>query len=175
VSAGLLAQVLLRLLALTIIAIPLAIREVVDWQVFQEELILIAMTLIGIPLAIRLLVDWQFVQQEVLFEDRTVRESFRDSSRLVHGQWWRAFRVAVFLWLLGVIAGPVLGFALVFTTLAPWAINLFGSLVFALLLPYLVLARTLLYLDLAARKEQSASERTAQPAAISSAPQASAS
>jgi MFS family permease len=63
----------------------------------------------------------------------------------------------LFLWLLGAIAGPVLGFALVFTTIPPWAINFFGSLVFALLLPYLVLARTLLYLDLAARKEQSPS------------------
>jgi MFS family permease len=60
----------------------------------------------------------------------------------------------LFLWLLGVIAGPLLGFALVFTALPPWAINFFGSLVFALLLPYLALARTLLYLDLAARKEQ---------------------
>ena len=65
--------------------------------------------------------------------------------------------MVVFLWLIGVIAGPVLGFALIFTTIPPWAINFFGSLVFALLLPYLVLARTLLYLDLAARNEQSPS------------------
>jgi hypothetical protein len=75
--------------------------------------------------------------------------------------------MAVFLWLLGAIAGPVLGFALVFTTIPPWAINLFGSLVFALLLPYLVLLRTLLYLDLAARKEQQA-EISSVPLASSS-------
>jgi hypothetical protein len=105
--------------------------------------------------------DWWFVQQEVVFEERTIRESFHGSSELVRGHWWRALRVVVFLWLLGLCAGPVLGFALVFTTLPPWAINFFGSLVFALLLPYLVLARTLLYLDLAARKEQSASVRAA--------------
>jgi hypothetical protein len=156
-AAGVLAQVLLSLFVITIIRIPIAIRDLVDWQVFEEELILIAITIIGIPIAIWKLVDWWFVQQEVVFEDRTVLESFRGSSRLARGHWWRALRVVVFLWLTGVIAGPVLGFALVFTTIPPWAINFFGSLVFALLLPYLVLARTLLYLDLAARKEQSPS------------------
>ena len=154
VSSALLAGVLLSLLAITILWIPTAIRELVDWQVFEEELLLLATTIVGLPIAIRLLVDWQFVQQEVLFEDRTVRESFSGSSRMVSGHWWRALRVVLFLWLLGLIAGPLLGFALVFTTLPPWAINFFGSLVFALLLPYLVLARTLLYLDLAARKER---------------------
>jgi hypothetical protein len=154
VSSALLAGVLLSLLAITILWIPTAIRELVDWQVFEEELLLLATTIVGLPIAIRLLVDWQFVQQEVLFEDRTVRESFSGSSRMVSGHWWRALRVVLFLWLLGLIAGPLLGFALVFTTLPPWAINFFGSLVFALLLPYLALARTLLYLDLAARKEQ---------------------
>jgi hypothetical protein len=175
VSAGLLAWALLSLLAVTILWTPTAIRELLEWQVFEEKLILLATTIIGIPIAIRLLVDWQFVRQEVLFEDRTVRDSFRGSSRLVRGQWWRALRMVVFLWLLGVIAGPLLGFALVFTTLPPWAINFFGSLVFALLLPYLVLAATLLYLDLGVRKEQSATTRAVQPREISSEPQASSS
>jgi hypothetical protein len=165
VTSGLFAELLLSLLAFTIISIPTAIHELVEWRSFQAELVLFAITLIGIPVALRLLVDWQFVRQEVLYEDRTVLEGFRGSSRLVRGQWWRALRTAVFIWLLGSVAGPALGFALVFTTVQPWAINLFGSVVFALLLPYLILVRTLLYLDLAARKEQQAE--------ISSAPQAS--
>lgn len=150
-TSGLLAQVLLTLLAITIISIPTTIHELVEWRGFQEELVLFAIALVGIPVAMRLLVDWQLLPQVVLYEDRTVLESFRGSSRLVRGQWWRALRMAVFLWLLGLISGPLLGFALVFTTMPPRAINLFGSLLFALLLPYLVLARTLLYLDLAAR------------------------
>ena len=60
-------------------------------------------------------------------------------------------RVAGFLWLLTVIAGPVLGFALIFTNFSLIGINLLGSVIGALLLPYVALGRTLLYFDLAAR------------------------
>ncbi len=112
--------------------------------------IAIALTLIGIPIAIRKYVDWQFVQQEVLFENKRIRDAFRGSSRLVRGRWWYTVRVAGFLWLLTVIAGPVLGFALIFTNFSLIGINLLGSVIGALLLPYVALGRTLLYFDLAA-------------------------
>ena len=98
--------------------------------------------------------EWQFVQQEVVFEDKRMRDAFRGSSRLVRGHWWYTVRVAGFLWLLSVAAGPVLGFALIFADLSLTAINLLGSLVFALLLPYVALGRTLLYFDLAARAQE---------------------
>ena len=111
--------------------------------------LLLAVTIIGLPIAIWKYVEWQFVQQQVLFEDRGVRDALRGSTRLVRGRWWYTLRVAGFLWLISVIAGPALGVALVFTTLPLWTINLFGSLVFALLIPYVAVARTLLYFDLA--------------------------
>ena len=100
----------------------------------------IAITVIGAPLAVWKYVEWQFVQQEILFEDRSLREAFRGSSRLVRGRWWHTVRVAGFLWLLSVIAGPVLGFALIFANFSLFWINVFGSVVFALLVPYVASA-----------------------------------
>lgn len=56
-------------------------------------------------------------------------------------------------WLLSVDAGPILGFALIFTGFDLVWINLLGSLVFALFIPYVVAGRTLLYFDLQVRAE----------------------
>jgi hypothetical protein len=122
--------------------------------------LLIALTIIGIPIAIWKYVAWQFVQQEILFADKPIREAFRGSSGIVRGHWWRTVRVAGFLWLISVATGPVLGFALIFTALPLVWINVVGSLVFALLVPYVAIGRTLLYFDLAARQEKAATEPT---------------
>jgi hypothetical protein len=114
--------------------------------------VLLALTIIGIPFAIRKLVHWQFVQQEILFEDRSIREAFRGSTRVVRGHWWHTAAVSATFWILSQIPGPLLGFALLFTTVPITQVNLLGSLVFALIVPYVAAGRTLLYLDLAARK-----------------------
>ena len=130
------------------------------WRVVFAQLlatlavVAIALTVIGLPIAVLKYVDWQFVEQEVLFKDARIRDALRGSSRLVRGRWWRTVRVAGFLWLLSVIAGPVLGFALIFTNVSLFWVNLLGSLVFALLLPYVALGRTLLYFDLGARPQE---------------------
>jgi hypothetical protein len=129
------------------------------WRVVAAQLLAIlgvlalALTVIGLPVAIYKYVGWQFVQQEVLFTDKSIREAFRGSSALVRGRWWHTVRVAGFLWLLSVVVGPVVGFALIFTDFSLLAINLLGSLVFALLIPYVALGHTLLYFDLQARAE----------------------
>jgi hypothetical protein len=114
--------------------------------------VLIALTIIGIPFAIRKFVHWQFVQQEILFEDRSIREAFHGSTRLVRGHWWHTAAVSATFWILSQIPGPLLGFALLFTTVPITNVNLLGSLIFALIVPYVAAGRTLLYLDLAARK-----------------------
>jgi hypothetical protein len=61
--------------------------------------------------------------------------------------------VAGILALIGIVIGPVLGFFLIFLNLSAVLVNLIGSVVFALVLPYVALGRTLLYLDLCAREE----------------------
>ena len=132
------------------------------WRVVFGQLLatlavtLIALTIIGIPIAIWKYVEWQFVQQEVLFKDRSIRGALKGSSQIVRGNWWRTVRVVVFLWLISIVAGPILTFALIFTNLSLIWINVLGSLVFALLIPYVAIGRTLLYLDLEVRAEQGA-------------------
>jgi hypothetical protein len=61
--------------------------------------------------------------------------------------------VAGFLWLVSVVVGPMASFALIFTTLPLIWINFVGSLIFALLIPYVAIGETLLYFDLQARAE----------------------
>jgi hypothetical protein len=130
-------------------------RRVVAAQLLAiVGLTLMALTVIGLPFAIWKYVCWLFVQQEVLFTDKSIRESFRGSSELVRGRWWHTVRVAAPLWLLSVAAGPILGFALIFTGFDLVWINLLGSLVFALFIPYVTAARTLLYFDLQVRAEE---------------------
>ncbi|HVY78903.1 MAG TPA: hypothetical protein VG898_10390 [Solirubrobacterales bacterium] len=127
------------------------------WRVVGGQLLAmlgvlaLALTVIGIPFAIWKFIGWQFVQQEILFSDKKIRDALRGSSELVRGRWWRTVRVAGFFWLLSIASGPLLGFALIFTDLSLFWINVIGSVVFALLVPYVALGRTLLYFDLGAR------------------------
>jgi hypothetical protein len=122
-------------------------------------LVLMAITVIGIPFAIYFYIAWQFVQQEILFKNSSIRDALKRSHELVRGNWWRTVRVAGVLWLLGVVTGPVLGFFLIFANLSAVLVNLIGSVVFALLIPYIAMGRTLLYFDLEVREAEPAGER----------------
>jgi hypothetical protein len=127
------------------------------WRVVGAQLlatlgvILLALTIVGLPWAAWKLVGWAFVQQEVLFTDKSLREAFRGSSDLVRDRWWHAARAIVFFSLLTALAGPMLTVGLIFTPLELIWIDLLGSLVFALLIPYVAVGTTLLYFDLEAR------------------------
>lgn len=130
------------------------------WRVVAAQLLatlgttLLLLSVIGAPLAVWKYVSWLFVQQEVLFTDKSIREAFRGSSELVRGRWWHTVRVAGVLWLLSVVAGPMLGFALIFTSFPLFWINVLGSVVFALFIPFVAIGQTLLYFDLQVREEE---------------------
>ncbi len=130
------------------------------WRVVGAQLLatigvlLLALTVIGLPWALWKLVGWAFVQEEVIFTDKSVRESFRDSSELVRGRWFRTARVILIFYVVGIAAGPILTFALIFTALPLFWINVIGSLVFALLIPFTALGGTFLYFDLSVREEE---------------------
>jgi hypothetical protein len=115
---------------------------------------LLALTLIGIPYAVKKAVDWAFVQQVAGFEGRRGREALHGSRSLVRGHWWRVAAITAVLLLLLVVTGPVTGIVVIFITDAPLAtINFFGTLLFALVLPFTSVALSLLYLDLAVRRD----------------------
>jgi hypothetical protein len=130
------------------------------WRVIVGQLLAIVLaallifTVIGIPFGIYFYFAWQLVQQEILFRDCSIREALRGSSALVRGHWWRTVAVIGVLSLLAVAAGPLLGFALIFLNFSPVLVNLIGSIVFALLIPYVAIGRTLLYFDLGAREAE---------------------
>jgi hypothetical protein len=130
------------------------------WRVVGGQLlatfyvVLMALSVIGLPFAAWKFVSWQFVKQEILFEDKGIREALRSSSAIVRGRWWHTVKVAGFLFLVGLVAGPIVGFALIFTNFSLLLVNLIGSLIFALLIPYIAVGQTLLYFDLQARAEE---------------------
>jgi len=135
-------------------------RRVVGAELLVTVLLLgMAITILGLPFAAWKYVGWLFVQQRILFEDESLREALRNSSRLVRGRWWYTLRVAGFLWLVGLVTGPVLGFALIFTNLSLLLINAIGALVFALLVPFVTIGRTLLYFDLEIWAEEEPAKR----------------
>ena len=135
-------------------------RRVVGAQLLATlGVIAMAITIVGLPFAAWKYVGWLFLQQQILFEDKTVREAFRGSSELVRGRWWYTLRVAAVFWLIGIITGPVLGFALIFADISLILINAIGALVFALLVPYIAIGRTLLYFDLEAEAAAAPAKR----------------
>jgi hypothetical protein len=130
------------------------------WRVVGAQLLvwlflaLMFFTVIGLPFAIYFYVAWQFVQQEILLENRSIRESLRGSHARVRHHWLRTVVVTAILALIGVVIGPVLGFFLIFLNLSAVLVNLIGSVVYALVFPYVALGRTLLYLDLCTREAE---------------------
>ena len=116
--------------------------------------VLLFITVVGIPFAIWKFVDWQFVQQEVIFENRSIRKALRGSARAVRGRWWHTAIVVALLFIIEQVTAPVLTVALVFTTLPPVWIDVIGSFIYALLIPYVVVARTFLYFDVLAREAE---------------------
>jgi hypothetical protein len=132
--------------------------RVVGGQLLATVLVtLMIFTIIGIPFGIYFYIAWQFVQQEILFEDCSVREALKRSNALVRGHWWRTVVVTGILFLLGLVTGPILGFFLIFANFSAVWVNLIGSVVFALLIPYIAIGRTLLYFDLEARETEAES------------------
>ena len=127
------------------------------WRLIAVQLLImlclvaLAATIIGIPVAIIKFIDWQFGQQEVLFEDRSIRQAMRGSTRLVRGHRWHTGTIAAALWLLSQIPAVLLGALFIFTAIPAVWINVLGAVVYALLLVYVSSGRTLLYLDLAYR------------------------
>ncbi len=135
-------------------------RRVVGAQLLASlGLFAMAVTIVGLPFAAWKYVGWLFLQQEILFEDKRVRDAFRGSSDLVRGRWWYALRIAAVFWLIGVVTGPVLGFALIFANISLLLINVIGAIVFALLVPYIAIGRTLLYFDLQVEAQRAPAKR----------------
>jgi hypothetical protein len=117
------------------------------------SVILLTIVVVGIPFAIRRFVRWSLFAQASVLENLDARQSLGRSADLVDGQWWRTFGFTSLIDILAALSGPLLGvLLLLLTDRSLNVINLAGSLVYTITVPYAALALTLYYFDLEARR-----------------------
>jgi len=98
--------------------------------------------------------------QVVVLEDISGVQGLRRSARLVRGNWWRTASLLLFVTVVALLLGPLLGTVLLFITSASFDfVNLVSSVVYAIVLPYAAIAGTYLYFDLRIAESQNADAR----------------
>lgn len=108
--------------------------------------VLAILSLIALPYFV---VRWLFGPQAVMIEGKRNWAALDASSSIVRGYWWRT--LGIMLTVVAIALGPMLLAS--FAVFAPPLVEaVVTSTAFALLLPFLVTAQTLLYYDLRARK-----------------------
>jgi hypothetical protein len=110
---------------------------------------LLTVSIIGIPWAISRAVRWLFVSQAVLLDGAGSRQALAQSTRVVSGRWWRTAASAVFLSLVGIVPGPLIGLALLIIASSDVKyVNWLSSFIYVVMLPLTVIGMTLLYRNL---------------------------
>jgi hypothetical protein len=117
--------------------------------VVAVALTLVSFTAIGTLVVAWLTVRWSVFPQVVVLEQTSGMAGLRRSARLVRGNWWRAASLLLFVTVVALLLGPLLGTVLLFITSASFNfVNLVSSVVYAVVLPYAAIATTYLYFDL---------------------------
>jgi hypothetical protein len=110
------------------------------------------LTLIGLPIAIWLTIRWSLLAQAVALEEEGAAGALRRSAHLVRGAWWRTASLTVFVTVIALLLGPLVGTLLLFATNASFdVVNVASDLVYVVALPFAAVATTYLYFDLVAR------------------------
>ena len=118
---------------------------------------LLGATAIGVVVAIWLVVRWALFPQVVVLEDVSARAALHRSAQLVRGDWWRAASMLLFVTVIALLLGPLIGTLLLFVTSASFDfVNLISSVVYAVVLPFAAIAATYLYFDLRVQKQHEA-------------------
>jgi hypothetical protein len=123
---------------------------------------ILGLTTIGVLLAAWLIVRWAFLAQVVVLEEASALTALRGSARLLHGNWWRVASLLLFVTIIALLLGPLLGTLLLFVTSASFDfINLIASVVYVFVLPFTAIAATHMYFDLrVARKYEAQTAET---------------
>jgi hypothetical protein len=109
----------------------------------------LGLTSIGVLLGIWLVVRWAFLAQVVVLEDLAALGALRRSGQLVRGNWWRVGSLLLFVTVIALALGPLVGTLLLFATSASFNfINLISSVVYVFVLPFAAVASTYMYFDL---------------------------
>ncbi|HYB28913.1 MAG TPA: hypothetical protein VEF89_20040 [Solirubrobacteraceae bacterium] len=115
-------------------------------------IMLLTVSVIGIPVAVWLFFRWSLFAEICVLRDASGKQALRTSSELVRGHWWRTLGFTALIDIVAALSGPLLGVALLLITGSSLTfINVAGSLIYALTVPYAALALTLYYFDLEVR------------------------
>ena len=99
--------------------------------------------------------------QACVLEDQSAIGSLRASARLTRRHWWRTFGLTALIDVIAILSGPLLGVPILLLTAQSLTfIDVTGSFVYTLVVPYAAIALTLYYFDLQARR----AVRRAEPA-----------
>jgi hypothetical protein len=110
--------------------------------------VLLMITIIGIPWGVRNAVWWSLIGQEVMLNGADEHNALKSSHARVTGSWWRTSGYTILVAGLAMISGTLIGLPLLLLTGLPlWLINVIGSLVFAVVVPYAAIAMTYMWGD----------------------------
>jgi hypothetical protein len=109
---------------------------------------LLASSLYLLPVAIWLAGRWALIAPIVELEDRSAIGGLRRSGALTRGSWLKVGSLIVIGAGLALVAGPLVGVALIFVTNAPfWLVNVVAGLIYALTMPLVAITTTYVYFD----------------------------
>ena len=130
-------------------------RELSGATAVQFVLILVlVLTVVGIPFAVYYFIRTSLFAQACVLEDRRAISSLRASARLTRRHWWRTFAFTTLVSAIAILSGPLLGVLILLLTAPSLTfIDIIGSLVYTLVVPYAAIALTLYYFDLELRCE----------------------
>jgi hypothetical protein len=124
-------------------------------------ILVLVLTVIGIPVAVYYFVRTSLFAQACVLEDRSAVGSLRASARLTRRHWWRTLAITALIDVIAILSGPLLGvLILLLTAQSLTFIDIIGSIVYALVVPYAAIALTLYYFDLQERPAAGRGEPT---------------
>jgi hypothetical protein len=116
--------------------------------VFVIGWLLLTATTFLIPVALWLAVRWCLLAPAAELEDLRGLAAVRRSGALVRGRWLRVASLVGVSAAIALLAGPLLGVALIFTTSMPFVLlNIVAGVVYTLLLPFVALVTAYVYFD----------------------------
>jgi hypothetical protein len=129
---------------------------------------LLASSIFLIPIAVWLAGRWALIAPAIELEDLSATDALRRSGRLVRRRWFKVASLIVAGGALVVVAGPLLGVLLIFTTDTPfWLVNVIAGVVYAVAMPFVALTTAYVYFDARTRGELAAERELAElPAEI---------
>jgi hypothetical protein len=103
-------------------------------------------------LAVYYFIRTSLFAQGCVLQDHSAFGSLRASGRLTRRHWWRTFGLTALIDVIAIPSGPLLGVLILpFTQGSLTVIDLIGSVVYTVVVPYAAIALTLYYFDLQAR------------------------